>query len=384
MTRPAVSLILLGIGWLGLILALLTGNSVESWGIVLGSLLLAECLSDIISAPVLKLRKERADVVGHALLGWLLLCGGIVFAFQPGFLDFFQGQSFAALCMLGLVLVLGLLKLPPSHGPPGIAGQLISFRLLFSAAIVVLLDLIGATGADIIIVSIIAVNLCLLLLNADRLLRQPVSFQKVQKGWMSYTVQYMDVLIMFVVLPKEQAIVYLIARGLSMTIVISLEHLSEGASAPLIRAYRRNDHAAFITMAARLNLGFLLIGGGLALGILNVGPPVGAQLFSKGSDFNAVLGWLVLGVSGPIFFGGTRVLLHATANGPISFLIDAAAVVMVVVSAVSSAAPTAVFIAQCMASAHLVSSAIAALILARRSGIWPGLTALLLRQIRLR
>jgi hypothetical protein len=151
----------------------------------------------------------------------------------------------------------------------------------------------------------------------------------------------------------------------------------------LERSFLLGKHGEFSALAARLNLGVLLIGGGFSLAILAIGPFCAILLGLHGPSMQGVLLWLVLGAASQVFFGATDMLLKTAGMAGLMALLCTASTAFFVVAVLASPSPDAVFLAQCFAAMHLIRYAIASVILVRKFSVWPGLTALFLRQIKL-
>ncbi len=377
-------LVCLSAGWFSLLLLLANGDATEGLALIIGTFMIAECLSAMICETAGSRHRTQSERIGYVLSLWVAVCCLFILLFHFGFFDLYQSGPFAALCMLGLILLTCLLKLCLTSIAAGFLKWLIPLRLIFVSIWILVTDMVGGIGTDVILAGVLMLYLALLLFNAGALRKSFATENPFQSGGMAALMQFGDLPLVTAVLPHEQSLTYLAARGLSLIVVFGLRHLGGAAARPLRTTYQNHNKSAFITMAARINLGFLLVGGGLALLALMAGPYIQHWLALTGGPFSAVLGWTVLAASAPALFGATTLLLHTTQNARTKILIDSAAIVLLIGSAFISATPTALFAAKCLATIHLASAALAAIILARHAGIWPGLTALLLRQIRLR
>lgn len=377
---------LLAIGWALLAIALGQTLPAEETSLVLGTVVFAECLSSVIAtrhAPDLGAAVDaKSDALAKVLIGWIMLCVLLAPQYTLGILPFFQGQPFVILSLLALTLVLALLKHFSSAHPT--ARILEAVRMAVSAAIVMFLDWVGGSGSGLLLSGLVLIHLILLLavvLLAHKAAKQEVEQQATLPEHV--LAHYADLLVVPMILNGTNALYYVAARCLGVAVMMVLAHLGARALPALVLARKQRNKMQFITMAARLNLGFLLVGGGAGLAALTIGPYLASALRLDPASLQAVLIWVVLGACAPVFFGATETLFQATRRQGITFMSNLFGIGVITCTALFASQPDATFLAKWFAGAHLARSGICALILVRYSGIWPGLTALLLRQIKL-
>lgn len=383
MSQSVTMLGLLAVGW-GLLWFALTQDLAPTFlTLVLGTIVFAECLSAVIVSPIkLQGRTSNQDDLAKVLLSWVLTCVLLVPLFQFQFLPFYQGQPSLVLSLLALTLVLALLKFAAQGH--ALAQVLKSLRLLLAAAGLLTVNWIGGTGVDLLLSSILLSHLVVLLgifactRKSTEKVREPVRNLPFDTFG-----RYVDLLILPMVLGASDALPYLLGRCLTIAVTAGLSQLGSQAMPALIAGRQHGEKLEFIRMAARLNLGFLLVGGGIALAVITVGPYLTNAIGVTDSRFQSVLLWLVLGTSAPILFGATDTLFDATGKQNNILCLNVAAGGHLACAILFAPNPSALFIAQCFACIQLAKSGLAAVILVRYAGVWPGLTAILLRQIKL-
>ena len=160
------------------------------------------------------------------------------------------------------------------------------------------------------------------------------------------------------------------------------EGLNSAALDPLTELFRHERPILFRAAAARLNLGFLLLGGGASLAILALGTALRVEI-GLSNDSAMVLFWLVVAQGAPAIFGAFDVLLFATsARRSITNLTWFFAIASSL-AIYCFGRDAAVNLAFAYAGCQIMFSAIAATVVIRELGIWPGVTAVLHRQIKL-
>lgn len=197
-----------------------------------------------------------------------------------------------------------------------------------------------------------------------------------------------DIALAAVVLEANAVCVYGAARLTTLTIPVALNLIASRALPQLRALGAETGTPAFRAAAARFNLGIVLISGAIAVLLLWAGPPVltalGVPLPGLAEN---LLTWLLLGQSAPVLFGATTVIMRASGRGSfvgLSRLIGAGLFGSSVLWAglvVGMIEP--LFMAQALVASQLAQAALCAILLTQ-AGVWPGLTALLHPQIRLR
>ena len=195
--------------------------------------------------------------------------------------------------------------------------------------------------------------------------------------------RYVDLLILPVLLSPEPALLYIAARSVGMLIEWSLDRLTRLAKPGITMAYEFENPANFVSSAARLNLGILLVGGGVALGVLSAAPYF-SRLFGSGAgEFRDIVVWVIVAQSSPAIFGAASLLLDIARHRREVAMIRLGACLVFSVVAVLTPSSTGYLLALHYAFIQLSVCGMMAGLLAWRSGIWPGITAVLFKQIRL-
>ncbi|KIN75403.1 hypothetical protein Z945_232 [Sulfitobacter noctilucae] len=386
MRLSLITLALLALGWTVGVFILSEELPKQVTVLVAAPLILAEALSGILCATAIQKGSSTAatsrssETMGMMLTGWVGLCLVLLTLYHFRAIPLFLGQPFAVLSILAMTLLLALLKLRACS--IRIAGRMLVFAAAAKGALA-----LEVTQPELLLALAILIQLGLLLmqmtLGNNLMTRAKPNDLGYRTPGSVVLAQYADTLILPFVLHGPEAFIYLFARGLGLSVTAVLGILCR-QSDPLLRQARcRNDSAAFLMMAARLNLGVLLIGGALCLAMLTAGPFLAAAMSLDETPFHTVLMLLLLGAAAPVIFGATDSLLATTGQTVPLLLCDIALITGLSLAALSGQLQTAVFLAQCFAVAHLLKGMIAAFILARFGGVWPGVTALVLRQIEL-
>ncbi|WP_224826114.1 lipopolysaccharide biosynthesis protein [Cognatishimia sp. MH4019] len=199
-----------------------------------------------------------------------------------------------------------------------------------------------------------------------------------QAGWM--LLGHLDVIVLTLMASPTQAALYLVARRLAGLLALLFDALRSALAPALSRAY--HQRIGFGGLAARTNLGFFLIGGGAATGLVVLGP-LALPLF--GAHFAAaasVLIWLTLGQAAPALFGATGMLMTMTDMERPRAVLIWIAIPTTALAQLYAASQSLHELAVTTALCQLVFSGVCAAALAHRHGILPGLTALLHPKLR--
>ncbi|MEX3316357.1 hypothetical protein [Sulfitobacter sp. PS-8MA] len=192
-----------------------------------------------------------------------------------------------------------------------------------------------------------------------------------------------DVLILFSLFSPRTVTGYLVLRAGGLAVTRAMHPVKVAAQARLRAAAVNGNTPSFVVNAARLNLGLLLIGGGICVGILALfsvltplfPPPFEAE--------KAVLSWLLLGAAAPALFGAGPLFLTITGQRREWALMSLTGAFLMAGLAYGLRVQTPLALAQLYAALQLVTFGTAAAVIGQRRGVWPGLTALLFRRIRL-
>ena len=189
-----------------------------------------------------------------------------------------------------------------------------------------------------------------------------------------------DVLIVVWILDGRLLYAYLLARALSVIVPCSLLLLEAKVSPRL--ATLVSNQPLFQAAAARVNLGYLIISGSLALLVLLLAPGVAGLAGVAGESLQEILVWMLIGQVSPILFGATRMLMQVMDRRVFYDLLTLVTTALFLIGVALMPDRSAVFIAQSLAAAQLAQSAVCALLLTQ-CGVWPGLTAMLHKEIKL-
>jgi len=195
-------------------------------------------------------------------------------------------------------------------------------------------------------------------------------------------IKYIDIPIAPWTLEKKALYAYLIARVASLLMPWALSVL-EYKVAPQITSIAQGQlQLQFQAAAARVNLGYLMVCGAMALLVLYVGPYLAVLVGVADPMFGEILLWLVIGQSAPALFGATSLLMHALDRAFFYNLILGLTALFFLVCIATVGAPDGRVLAQTLAAGQLAQACVCALLLTK-SGVWPGLTALFHKQIRI-
>jgi hypothetical protein len=195
--------------------------------------------------------------------------------------------------------------------------------------------------------------------------------------------RYVDLLILPVLFSPEPALLYIVARAAGMVIEWSLDHLIRLAEPSIAMAHRFESQVKFIASAARLNLGLLLVGGGVALGVLSTAPNFSRLFGSRAATFREILIWVVVAQTAPAIFGAASAVLDIARHRREVAMIRMAGTLGFCMVVGLNQPSTGYLLAQHYAAVQLSVCAMMAGLVAWRSGIWPGITAVLFKQIKL-
>ncbi|MGJ8616819.1 MAG: hypothetical protein ACSHWS_08235 [Sulfitobacter sp.] len=335
------------------------------------------------------------EALGRVLLRWVMFTIGLLIMTRYHENWFFEHHQYAFICVLGLCLILALIRL----------------ICTFSAVIQNRISLVVQIRNSILAVSIycvaqfatlnsdMALSLALALLLGVLALvslgiRHPI--QKSQNGkinsvqseltimcFASLIWRYADLIVLALLLSPQNTLIYLIARGLAQVVPVTLNILTDRVDGPLRSAHCAGNLRHFAATAARINLGFLLIGGSVSLGALSMGAYVALIFNLDTAAFRYTLFWLVTAQSAPILFGATCVLFNITQCKSGTILLPLLGVFLFLCSSVLMEVNDPLSLAQIFALTHLMIGAGSALLINLRFGIWPGITAILFRQLKL-
>tara|TARA_R110002110_G_scaffold9922_6_gene48501 strand:+ start:12657 stop:13877 length:1221 start_codon:yes stop_codon:yes gene_type:complete len=335
------------------------------------------------------------DILGYILLRWVLFSMSTLILAQIYSPGFFEDHQYAFGCILGLCLNLALIRVVCAYRTTAQkrGALLAQMRNTVLSGGVLVVAQFGSLNCDLVLSLAIALLLAILVT-----LSVGVSFiSPIRQGNMSASAQiektllvaapllfrYADVVILSWVLSPLNTLNYLIARGLAQGVSIALNLLSNRIAETLISAYDTENSQEFAAVAARTNLGFLLIGGSVSVAAISGGASIPMFFGIDAEVFQNILFWLVAAEAAPVIFGATGLLLniaHCSRETILLSLFGALAVwSALIILDISNPRQ----LAQVFAYVQLLIAATSAFLLGLRFGIWPGLTAILFRQIKL-
>ncbi|MFK7834712.1 MAG: hypothetical protein AB8B60_00700 [Sulfitobacter sp.] len=386
MRASGPELAMLACGWAALVLVLNMSLEPMAFGIVFGTIVFAECFSGLFLSFVIKpaTAQRWQDVLGWVLLLWTLFCLVFVLLFHLGLLRFYLDQGFAVLACLGLTLAVALLKFFSYHCGVRFLAGLRRFRLVACAVVLGTFARFGTLTLDLALSLALLTCLCLLLpFGKGPAQRDSIEFPELRTDPLGSLWQHADLIMVPVFLSGVDALKYLLARALVQVVFSAFAYLALNAGPQMAFAARIQDHAGFVAVAARLNLGAMLVGGGLCLSALTVAPYFAEHFEVSRTAFMDVLIWMLLAAAAPVFFGATHAVMHAKEMHNLPNTLNFGASLLLCATMLATPSPTAVFLAEIVCILHLGVAACGAGWLALRVGVWPGITAILLRQIKL-
>lgn len=197
-----------------------------------------------------------------------------------------------------------------------------------------------------------------------------------------FLTRFADVLLAPFVLPAPVLYTYLAARMWTLIIPLALNLLGRKAAPQMILLAQGDAQTLFYAAAARVNLSYLIICGGVGISMLGVAPLAMDTFELLHPAFDEILLWLVIGQSAPILFGATGLLMHVVDRGAFYDVLQAMTALLFVGSIVGLDVSKGAQVAQTFAAAQLTQAALCAMLLTQ-SGVWPGLTALFQKQVKI-
>lgn len=365
-------------GWLACLLMLATEVEAGGLGIVLGTVLCAEATAALLSWSA---RQKPVAANGEAqavgLLGWIGCCVLVISASQIDALALYHDRPSVALLLLALMLGLYLLN---SNARPRMIPALRTALWAFAWGAIAYVDDLTIEASLSAAVFVVVLLLALDLKLRDGRMIKPESAEALPVALWSRSI---DLVAVPFLLPPAAATVYLLARIFAAGAFVAADKVVAQALPQLSAQTFVQRRGTFRANAARLNLGMLLVAGGLAVGLLAVGNASKGLLPEPFDAINTAVPWLALAVGARAIFGATDAFLIASGQShwfqALSILFIACFLAICVMYRPLDAAT----VAFAYAVSHMITAFLAAIILARNAGIFPGATALLLRQIKL-
>lgn len=389
--------ILQAAGWVSLY-AVLTGQmETDMLGQTLGGLCLAEGLAVIMVAGFFgageKAPVNWQDALEHMLVRWISASVLFLGALIAGLLPFVAANPGLLIGSLSLALCVGILKLVSAcrWSVTGKTSSMAAFRWGILALVVFWAADLATSGAQLTIWLFVLIVLITTVMQGRGLRAMLLQSSHLPARSLAETIltlaaailRVLDILTMPFLLPPSAAGAYLAARGIALVIEWLLAELRGKSRQKISLALIGGGHAAFRKMAARLNMGMLLIGGGAGMGVISVSPYLAGAMGLPVYEFRELLFWLVLVQIAPAIFGAADMLLEIARHRRDVFLLRLTGILGFCAMAVFLRPDSAVLLAQQCALLHLGLFCTMAGVLAWRTGIWPGFTGLFSGRIRL-
>lgn len=381
MKRAAVQTVFLATGFCAVLWSLPSFLSASDIGVILGVIAGAEMFAYLFLQG-----KTANSTLENLVACWIALCVAVSFAVFLEGIAVFKGQPIAALCLLGMTLPLSLMRFYTLSCAISVFAQVVySARLIVFALGFWILNQLAPASVELIVafsVFLVAMMLAAVLWGRDKAAESQATQGISNQGMLSW-LKYADVLVAASLFPPTIFFPYLVAKGISMILVAFLRGFEISTQPQLSAAVAAQDQARFAAITARINLGILLMIGGLAVGLLGILPLISLFPIIDLQTVHSIALWLLLAESVPALCGATTLILRN-----IGFKIyDRSLTILgcLVFLSLSFALPTenSVQVAKTYATVQICIGFAGAVVLAVKAGVWPGVTAVLFRQIRL-
>lgn len=235
---------------------------------------------------------------------------------------------------------------------------------------------------DMIVLIMCLASLVIALIEMSSTPAKPVPKHVTKMNWLSI-LGTADIWIAVLILPPAQVNLYHAARLLTLLLPSALHAFDIWVEPAVFQTRNHAGHVAFVKSMARVNLSLFLIAAAVGLIILTPQKAAFIHLLGIGTSADAVAVYMLLAAFIPASLGqsqtATNLLIPARVQWGTQFVgLCAGACVVAIASSVQ---------AETVALGYLTFTVLTALIQClytiSRSGIWPGPTALLAKQIRL-
>lgn len=376
------------LGWTALIGASLLTLGRGEWAVFASTIILSEmAVRLLLSGQPAKTNQAIVPLSALSLfLRWLALLIPVLAltAFLPPFL--FLHHPGAHLAFAALPVVRALTWQAGQHRPGDRFGMVRPYPFVVAALLISAerLDALSANGAALLA---LFAALCL---YASALAFQPRQSLSelpgkgadpalVVIGYGRLLRPHLDLLLLPFLFGPAAAFTYLVARLGAYPVTLVLNQIELRARRPLLQAILRNQPAEFARNAARINLGALFLGAATALLVLSCVTAL-PGLFGEN---RALVLWLVAAAAARAFLGLAAFFADLTELRRAETIANFAAIALVPLSAFVVGVTDLVGLARLCALSEWISLGIMAGLLAQKRGIWPGITAVFARQIRL-
>lgn len=193
----------------------------------------------------------------------------------------------------------------------------------------------------------------------------------------------LDILIVPFFLDSKEIIIYLVVCFISLPPLLALGFFLKSGEKLLSAGFRSHSKREFRKVAARVNLGYFLVGGGLAMIPLALGKICAPLLGEEQHLFSICLALCVGSHYGVSLFGASELINKVTGRRKETIYISSAFALFFLTYCLLSVELGLREFATGLAAMHLGKAFLSAVIVALRFGIWPGPTAILFGRIRL-
>ncbi|MEH6644377.1 hypothetical protein [Sulfitobacter sp.] len=201
-------------------------------------------------------------------------------------------------------------------------------------------------------------------------------------GLFRFVARYVDLLIVPWFLEPIVVWIYVSARVASLCIPLTLFLLGSRVARQLSKLAQAQEQSGFQSAAARVNLSYLMVCGAMALFVMVGAPNLAVILGTPKGLYSEILVWLVVGQSAPVLFGATGLLMHAVERGAFYDMLLGLTALLFLAATVLFDVRDGVMVAQALVAAQMTQAGLCALLLTQ-CGVWPGLTSLLHKEIKL-
>ncbi|WP_093738465.1 hypothetical protein [Sulfitobacter delicatus] len=394
----AAGAVLLAGGWLSFAVIANEVMIPSDFSLVLVALTIAEVIGRLLVTGWVSIDREThlfswSHSLASIMLRWVAFVAmlGVLFAVAP--MPLLIGQPISMLYIAGASLALSVSNLAAAQRSALHQNRynIFPLRMVFAAALLWGLDEISEIDAGLLLSALLLLWLAVAVTLLQGLPspfsevgspRQP-QLRKTVLAFGPALLKVADILILPCVLSPVPAAGYIGMRAGGLLTIFTLSSVQAATRERLKRNSAPSLAAEFAADAARLNLGLLLIGGGVSVGILVIQPYITPHFSPFASGDVTVLLWILLGALAPALLGAAPVLLSLTGHRREWALISFVGVLLLAALTYSLRISTPLGLAQVYAAVQLATIACAALIIGRTRGVWPGLTAVLFRRIRL-
>jgi hypothetical protein len=192
-----------------------------------------------------------------------------------------------------------------------------------------------------------------------------------------------DAVLAAVLLSSEAATQYITAWCFALSCSYLIGTLNGTLGPVLSDVYRTERRHKLVAIAARTNLGFLLIGGGGVMFFFLSAQFSLGQTHSNPDLIAPIMMWLFVSHCGPVIMGASDLLMNITRMHAQKSWVLLLWGSMAVGTILFLAPHNPVTFAMWVAAFHIGYSTHLALVLGLRHGVWPGITALMQKELKL-